>query len=148
MTDPAASHYDLKDTFASRRYFARFKGIMQHMLRVAGVMEAEGQLTRDEVTILARYAASLTHTFPAQSWKYLLVGRETGRFFGSLTVDGRDSGFPVAAELMTMANDAQNARVHLAGMPSVEAHRDQMVSTILSDRSLPKKLQFSLSQRL
>lgn len=87
MTDPAASHYDLKDTFArrryfaSRRYFVRFKGIMQHMLRVAGVMEADGQLTRDEVTIPARYAASLTHTFPALSWKYLLVGRETGRFF-------------------------------------------------------------------
>lgn len=148
MTDPRAEHYDLKDTFASRRYFAKFQAIMQHMLRVAGVMEAEGQLSRDEVNILARYATSLTYTFKALSWKYLLVGRETGRFFGSLTVDGRDSGFPVAAELMTMANDAQNAQAHLATMPSVEAHKDQMVSAILSDRMLPTKLQFSLSQRL
>ncbi|MEH6647138.1 hypothetical protein [Sulfitobacter sp.] len=148
MTDPSADHYDLKDTFASRRYFAKFQAIMQHMLRVAGVMEAEGHLTRDEVTILARYAVSLTYTFQALSWKYLLVGRETGRFFGSLTVDGRDSGFPVAAELMTMANDAQNAQAHLSAMPSVEAHKDQMVQAILGDRTLPTKLQFSLSQRL
>ena len=148
MTDPSSDHYDLKDTFASRRYFAKFQGIMQHMLRVAGVMEAEGQLTRDEVKILATYAAKLTYTFQALSWKYLLVGRETGRFFGSLTVDGRDSGFPVAAELMTMANDAQQAAAHLSAMPSVEAHKDQMVQAILSDRIVPTKLQFSLSQRL
>lgn len=148
MADPSADHYDLKDTFASRRYFAKFKGIMQHMLRVAGVMEAEGQLSREEVTILATYASMLTYTFQALSWKYLLVGRETGRFFGSLTVDGRDSGFPVAAELMTMANDAQQAKSHLATMPSVKEHKDRMVQAILSDRTLPTKLQFSLSQRL
>jgi hypothetical protein len=148
MTDPAADHYDLKDTFASRRYFAKFQGIMQHMLRVAGVMEAERKLTREEVTILAHYAVSLTLTFRALSWKYLLVGRETGRFFGSLTVDGRESGFPVAAELMTIANDAQQAQDHLAAMPSVHEHKDRMVQAILSDRTLPTKLQFSLSQRL
>ena len=148
MTDPRAEHYDLKDTFASRRYFAKFQAIMQHMLRVAGVMEAEGQLSRDEVAILATYASKLTYTFQALSWKYLLVGRETGRFFGSLTVDGSDSGFPVAAELMTMANDAQQAQNHLATMPSVEEHKDRMVQSILSDRTIPTKLQFGLSQRL
>lgn len=148
MTNPNVDHYDLKDTFASRRYFTKFSGIMQHMLRVAGVMEAEGQLNRDEVTILARYAASLTHTFRALSWKYLLVGRETGRFFGSLTIDGHDSGFPVAEELMSMANDAHQAHSHLSSMPSVDALKDKMVSSILSDRSIPTKLQFSLSQRL
>jgi hypothetical protein len=148
VTDPAADHYGLKDTFASRRYFAKFEGIMQHMLRVAGVMEAEGQLNRDEVDILARYATALTYTFRALSWKYLLVGRETGRFFGSLMIDGRDSGFPIAEELMSMANDAQNAKSHLGAMPTVEAHKDQMVQSILSDRRIPTKLQFSLSQRL
>ncbi|MCX7566548.1 hypothetical protein OS189_09370 [Sulfitobacter sp. F26169L] len=148
MTDPAADNYDLDDTFASRRYFAKFQGIMQHMLRVAGVMQAEGQLTREEVTILARYAASLTHTFRALSWKYLLVGRNTGRFFGALTIDGRDSGFPIAEELMTMANDAQQAQVHLGALPSVEDHKDRMVQAILSDMTIPTKLQFSLSQRL
>jgi hypothetical protein len=33
-------------------------------------------------------------------------------------------------------------------MPSVEEHKTRMVSAILSDRTLPTKLQFSLSQRL
>jgi hypothetical protein len=148
MTDPSNDHVGITDTFASRRYFRKFEGIMQHMMRVAGVMEAEGRLTRPEVDILTRYAVKLTHTFKALSLKYLLVGRETGRFFGSLTMDDRDSGFPVAAEIMTMANDAQQAAGHLASMPSVEALKDQMVQTILGERQIPTKLQFALSQRL
>ncbi|MDF1726115.1 MAG: hypothetical protein P1U53_00060 [Sulfitobacter sp.] len=148
MTDHTAHHIGLSDTFASRRYFAKFDGIMQHMLRVAGVLEAEGRLNRDETAILTRYAAQLTHTFRALGHKYLLVGRETGRFFGSLTIDARDSGFPVAAELMTMANDAQQAERHLAETPGVEALKDEMVQTILGDRRVPTKLQFALSQRL
>ena len=148
MSDPTLDHKGLNDTFASRRYFRKFEGIMQHMLRVAGVMEAEGKLARKEVDILTRYAVGLTHTFRALSLKYLLVGRETGRFFGSLTMDARDSGFPVADELMTMANDAQQAPGHLANMPDAEAFKDQMVQTILGDRIIPTKLQFALSQRL
>jgi len=141
-------HVGLNDTFASRRYFRKFEGIMQHMLRVAGVMEADGALNKEEVKILARYATQLTYTFKALGLKYLLVGRDTGRFFGSLTIDKRDSGFPVAEEIMTMANDAQQAASHLDNMASTEALKDQMVQTILSDRKIPTKLQFALSQRL
>lgn len=148
MTDPSVSHYDLKDTYASRRYFRKFERIMQHLLQVAGVMEAEGALERAETVILTHYAAMLTHTFQALSWKYLLVGRETGRFFGSLTMDRHDSGFPVAAELMAMANDAQQAAAHLKSTASTERLKDQMISAILGDREIPTKLQFSLSQRL
>ncbi len=150
MTDhtPNADHVGITDTFASRRYFRKFEGIMQHMLHVAGVMEAEGKLSRDEVAILTRYAAKLTHTFKALSFKYLLAGRETGRFFGTLTMDVIDSGFPVTDEIMTMANDAQQAASHLENMPSAEALKDQMVQTILGERQIPTKLQFALSQRL
>ena len=141
-------HVGLSDTFASRRYFRKFETILQHMLRVAGVLRAEGRLDDQEVEILSRYAIRLNHSFRALSYKYLLVGRETGRFFGSLTMDARDSGFPLAEEIMTMANDAQQARRHLDGMASVEALKDQMVQTILGDRQIPTKLQFALSQRL
>ena len=148
MTDPTLDHVGLTDTFASRRYFRKFEGIMQHMLHVAGVMEAEQKLNREEVAILTRYAAKLTHTFKALSLKYLLVGRDTGRFFGSLTIDERDSGFPVAAEIMTMANDAQQAATHLENMASVTTLKNEMVQTILGDREVPTKLQFALSQRL
>ena len=148
MSELTRDHVGLSDTFASRRYFRKFEGIMQHMLHVAGVLKAEGRLDDDEVEILTRYAVNLTHTFRALGLKYLLAGRETGRFFGSLTMDARDSGFPVAEEIMTMANDAQQAAAHLENMAGVAALKDQMVQTILGDRKIPTKLQFALSQRL
>ena len=138
----------LTDLFASRRYFRKFEAILLHMARVAGVMEVEGQLRRDEVDILTRYAAALNFTFRALSYKYLLVGRDTGRFFGSLNIDTRESGFPAADEILTMANDAQQADRHLAQMPSEADLKSQMVGVILGERQIPTKLQFALSQRL
>ena len=141
-------HVGLTDTFASRRYFRKFEAIIDHLLRVAAAMEAEGAVTSADVKILTRYLMALTFTFRALSMKYLLVGRDTGRFFGSLAMDNRDSGFPVAAELMTMANDAQQAATHLANMPAEDTLKNDMVRTIISDRVIPTKLQFALSQRL
>ena len=141
-------HTGLTDLFASRRYFKKFETITSHLGRVAGVMEAEGDLNRDEVKILTRYIAELTYTFRALSQKYLLVGRDTGRFFGSLAIDAHDSGFPAAEELITMASDAQQAERHLDGMASAAELKKQMVEVIISDRQVPTKLQFALSQRL
>lgn len=114
MTDQDTS--GLTDLFALYRYFRKFQGIMAHMIRVAGVMEVEGQLNRDEVKILTRYAAALTYFFRTLSHKYLLVGRNTGRFFGSLGNDTRESGFPAVEEIITMANDTQQAARHLDQM--------------------------------
>ena len=147
MTKADPDSAGLTDRFASRRYFRKFEAITGHMARVAAVMEADGQLSRETVKILARYGQMLTYTFRALSMKYLLVGRDTGRFFGSLAIDRTESGFPVAAELMTMANDAQQAARHLEEMPGVAALKDDMVRTIIGDKTLPTKLQFALSQR-
>ncbi|WP_170589260.1 hypothetical protein [Ruegeria arenilitoris] len=148
MTNPTQDHVGLTDTFTSRRYFRKFEVITVHLLRVAATMEAEGAISKQEVRIISRYLSGLLYTFRALSMKYLLVGRDTGRFFGSLAMDKRDSGFPVAAELLTMANDAQQAQVHLANMPSEDDLKTEMVRTIISDREIPTKLQFALSQRL
>ncbi len=147
-TNPTQDHVGLTDTFASRRYFRKFEVITVHLLRVAATMEAEGAISKQEVRIVSRYLSGLLYTFRALSMKYLLVGRDTGRFFGSLAMDKRDSGFPVAAELLTMANDAQQAQVHLANMPSEEDLKTDMVRTIIGDQEIPTKLQFALSQRL
>ncbi len=148
MTDPTQDHVGLTDTFASRRYFRKFETITGHLTRVAATMQAEGAVTKDEVRVITGYLMALTYSFRALSMKYLLVGRDTGRFFGSLAMDKRDSGFPVAAELLTMANDAQQAQTHLANMPSVEQYKDDMVREIIGERSTPTRLQFALSQRL
>ncbi|WP_420863910.1 hypothetical protein [Algirhabdus cladophorae] len=138
----------LSDTFASRRYFRKFERITGHLGRVAGVMEAEGELSKAEVKVLTRYLMGLTFTFRALSMKYLMVGRDTGRFFGSLAFDKRASGFPVFSELLNMANDAQQAERHLRNMPSVREYKDQMVRKIVGDLEIPTKLQYALSQRL
>jgi hypothetical protein len=146
--DLARDHVGLNDSFASRRYFRKFEAITGHLVRVAGVMQAEGEFSHAEVKVLIRYLMAITFTFRALSMKYLLVGRDTGRTIGSLVTDNRDSGFPVASEVMTMANDAQQAAVHLRNMPTEEALKDDMVRAIIGDRKFPTKLQFALSQRL
>ncbi|WP_135501627.1 hypothetical protein [Roseovarius aestuariivivens] len=152
MSDPAGTSQlpgeGLSDTRASRRYFAKFEVITAHLARVAAVMHADGRLSRREVAVLATYARRLMHSFRALSMKYLLVGRDTGRFFGSLAVDRQKSGFPIHAELMVMANDAAQAAGHLARLPEAQELKHQMVEQIISEREIPTRLQFALSQRL
>lgn len=143
-----ADHSALMDTRASRRYFAKFSAITQHVGGVIGQMHAQGKMSADEADILARYLAEIGYSFRALSMKYLLVGRETGQFFGSLSIDTVDSGFPTFNELLMMANDAMQAQRHLAGMPDAEALKKQMVEKIVGAREIPTKLQFTLSQRL
>jgi len=143
-TDRAA----LTDVFASRRYFAKFERITAHLTRVAAVMQAEGDLNKTEVEVLTRYVQGIAYTFKALSMKYLLVGRDTGQFFGSLAMDVTESGFPVFNELLVMANDAQQARRHLDNLPDEATLKKRMVEQIISDRQIPTRLQFALSQRL
>lgn len=144
----ANDHRGLPDTQASRRYFAKFETILAHLGRVAAMLHVEKRLTKTEVEVLTRYVIALNLTFRALSMKYLLVGRDTGQFFGSLTMDVKDSGFPTATELLVMANDAAQADQHLRTMPSVDALKDQMVAEIIGDQAIPTRLQFTLSQRL
>lgn len=146
--DLARDHVGLTDVFASRRYFAKFEKITAHLPRVAAVMQAEGRFSREEIEVLTAYVQGLAYTFRALSMKYLLVGRDTGRFFGSLAMDVRESGFPVFNELLVMANDAQQAARHLQNMPDADSLKRQMVDQIIAERQVPTKLQFALSQRL
>lgn len=141
-------HSGLTDDLAARRYFAKFERITGHLARVAAAMEIERTFSKSDVAIISDYVASIARTFRALSHKYLLTGRDTGVFFGSLSIDRHESGFPVFAELMKMANDAQQAEKHLAGMRSVDEIKDEMVRQIVSELSVPTKLQYAMSQRL
>ena len=152
MTDvkdaPTRDHAPITDAFAARRYFAKFEAITGHLGRVAAELERDGEVAADEVEILGRYIRSLSATFRALSNKYLLTGRDTGTHFGSLAFDKHESGFPIHAELLTMANDAQQAERHLDGMASVAQIKDDMVRQIVGELTIPTKLQFAMSQRL
>ena len=146
--DPARDHVGLTDTFAARRYFRKFENITGHLTRVANTMEVERRLSGNDVDVIDVYLQSIAATFHALSMKYLFTGRDTGTFFGSLAFDAHESGFPVFAELMTMANDAQQAKRHLESMMPQGEMKDEMVRSIVGDLEIPTKLQFALSQRL
>ncbi|MBO9395559.1 hypothetical protein J7400_02625 [Shimia sp. R9_2] len=148
MNDTTKDQNALMDTRVSRRYFQKFARITEHLTQVAATREAEGEMRADEVKILTRYLAAIGYTFKALSMKYLLVGRQTGQFFGSLAMDAVESGFPMFNELLVMANDAQQAESHLRNMPDAETLKNDMLRTIIGDQEIPTRLQFALSQRL
>ena len=146
--DLTRDHAGLTDTFAARRYFQKFEAITGHLARVAAVMEQERGLTKLDVKVLGGYVQALAATFEALSLKYLMTGRDTGTFFGSIAIDRTESGFPVFRELLTMANDAQQAARHLAGTMGTAQLKDEMIRQIVGDLTIPTKLQFAMSQRL
>jgi len=146
--DVAADHVGLTDTYAARRYFRKFEAITGHLARVAAAMQAERSLSKADVAILGTYIGALSTTFRALGHKYLFTGRAAGLSLGALSMDRVDSGFPVFRELLLMANDAQQAERHLAGMPSAEELKDEMVTQMVGELTIPTRLQFALSQRL
>ncbi|MDF0600734.1 hypothetical protein P1J78_08330 [Psychromarinibacter sp. C21-152] len=146
--DLSRDHAGLTDTFAARRYFRKFEAITGHLARVAAVMEREERLSKLDVKVLGDYVQRLAGTFRALSLKYLMTGRDTGTFFGSLAIDRTESGFPVFRELLTMANDAQQAPTHLAGSMDTTQLKDAMIRQIVGELEIPTKLQFAMSQRL
>lgn len=139
-------HQSIEDTRATRRYFRKFERITGHLAKVAAEEQAAGRMSPPEVEALARSLVSLNLTFRALALKYHFAG--AAREAGTLTFDRVESGFPVAAELMGMAADATQAERHLAGMPTAERLKDEMVRVILSERVVPLRLQYALSQRL
>jgi hypothetical protein len=147
-TPLASDHAELHDTLVARRYFATFDQIVGHLARVAAELETEGRLTRTEARIVGGHIGALSKTFRALSLKYLMTGRVDGPLPGRPTFDRHDSGFPVAQELMVMANDALQADRHLAGMAGETELKDRMIRQIVGDLIIPTQLQYSLSQRL
>ncbi len=145
-TDLTRDHRALDDDLARARYFAKFEAINRILGGVAA--EMEGELTRPDTVILARYTAALAATFRALGLKYRVAGRVSGPARRHLTIDLHESGFPIYQELVAMANDAVQASEQLLGMASVEELKDQMVRRIVGAREVPVDLQYALSQRL
>jgi len=141
-------HAGLSDALVARRYFAKFERITAHLARVAALLHEERAFTKPELTVVGRYLRGISFSFQALANKYLLTGRIEGPLAGALTIDRSESGFPVHAEFLTMANDAQQAERHLRNMPGSAELKDQMVRRIVGELALPTRLQFALSQRL
>ena len=141
-------HESLTDTAATRRYFAKFARIIAHTKDVAATVPRRGKLAGAELAIIEQHLNTLSQTFTALSYKHLFAGRDTGSRSDALDIDRRESGFPVHAELMYLANDALQVERHLGAMQSQEALKRDMVRHILSEGSPPTRLQFTMSQRI
>ena len=146
--DLVRDHAGLQENRQTRRYFAKFEAILSNLPRVAAEMERDGRLTRMELDAVALHLAALNRTFRALSHKYLMTGRDTGVFLGSLTMDRTASGFPVLRELMSMASDAAQAGEHLARLPEPASLKEAMIGAIVGERRIPTDLQYAMSQRL
>lgn len=152
MSEPTAGlaedHAELYDPVVARRYFAQFDRIIGHLARMAAEHGAGRGLARAELRVLMGRIEALVKSFRALRLKYLMTGRAGPVFTGRLVFDRHESGFPVFAELLTMANDAAQAERQLAALPAAEAIKEAMLAEILGERRVPVALQFALSQRL
>lgn len=148
MTDLRADHAALEDTAATRRYFAKFSRIIGHTRDVASTVPRKGKLAAAELAIIETYLNALAATFTALSYKHLFATRHTGARAQALEIDRRDSGFPVYAELLQMANDALQVDKHLGSLPEQKDLKARMVSHILSEGQPPTALHYTMSQRI
>jgi len=141
-------HKTLEDAHTTRRYFAKFDRILDHLDQVVELAASRDRLGEVERNVLRGYLQALSGTFEALSNKYLMAGRVSTLLPKALDIDVTDSGFPVYAELLQMANDAHQVDQHLGTLaPAAELKKD-MVRHILNELEVPVKLQFAMSQRL
>ena len=147
-TDLTLDHKILESARATRRYFAKFERIIGHLDEVTELSQKEGLLSGPEATILQAYLKSLSFTFTALSYKFLMANRIGEGTAPLLSIDKSDSGFPVFQELLQMAADALQAKAHLKSLPSQDRLKKDMINHILSEQAAPTKLQYALSQRI
>lgn len=146
--DLTTDHKALDDDLAARRYFAKFERITRLLSGVAEEMEKDRAFSAMDADVLEVYVRAIARTFRALSLKYLVSGRLDGIGQKHLTIDLHESGFPIFQEIVTMANDAAQAKKHLEGMPDAGRLKDEMVRQIVGERVVPTRLQYALSQRL
>lgn len=146
--DLTFEHTVLDDARRTRRYFAKFERIIEHLDQVALLSAKERFITVPEAAVLQEYLDGLARTFTALSYKFLMANRVSENDTKLLTIDKSDSGFPVFSELLQMAADSLQADNHLKSLPDQKRLKQDMVSHILTHQTAPTKLQYALSQRI
>lgn len=141
-------HRIIEGARETRRYFAKFERIIQHMNQVALLSAKERLITVPEAAILQEYMDGLARTFRALSYKFLMANRVGDIEAKLLSIDKSDSGFPVFNELLQLAADSLQADTHLKSLPEQIYLKKDMVSHILTHQTAPTKLQYALSQRI
>jgi len=142
---------DLSAHAAARRYFAKFDRITGYLHSLAEThfrQSAQTAVTKGEVDCISGYLQALSNSFTALSTKYLMTGLVSTRTPAALEIDRTDSGFPVHREVLQMANDLTQAGRHVDTLPDRQRIKDEIVNHILREHTIPRELQFALSQRI
>ena len=147
-SDLTLDHKTLQGAQETRRYFAKFARIMEHLGRVAELTTDEGLISRKEADIIKGYLVALSNTFTALSYKHLMAGRVSDLLPNNLIIDRQDSGFPIYQEVLQMANNALQADRHLQASRGSAWLKKDMVRHILNEHTAPRRLQFAMSQLL
>ena len=113
MVDLTFDHKVLDSAKATRRYFAKFARIMEHLSEVADLSKKEKLITSAEVDMLKGYLEALSNTFTALSYKFLMADRVGELANLKFSIDKTESGFPIFRELLQMASDSTQAKKHL-----------------------------------
>ena len=144
----SVDHRVLDGARQTRRYFAKFERIIDHLDQVALLSAKERLITVQEAAILQEFLEGLANTFSALSYKFLMANRVGNHSEKLLTIDKSESGFPVFGEVLQMAADAMQAKDHLRNLPDQKQLKKDMINHILSEHNLPLQLQYALSQRI
>ncbi len=142
---------ELTDNDLCRRYFAKFEGILGHLHRVAwqeGPSGSRGALADLETECIETYLRRLGRSFTALSLKYLLTGLIHHKLPANLEIDQTDSGFPMAQEIIRLAEDRERAKEKLADLPDQATLKSEIVDHLLKYKTMPRDLQFAMSQRV
>ena len=105
----------LQDALATRRYFAKFERIIANLADVAKHNLDERRISDSEFELLGVYLTGLANTFTALSYKFLMASRVIdGQKL--LSIDKKNSGYPVFSEILHMLSDMAQASDHLASL--------------------------------
>ena len=138
---------EFADTASVRRYFARIGRLME-ILKGLSERETTQALHRWEHQVLLDEIDRLAASFRALALKYAMIGQPGCRLGGPLLVDVRDSGFVSFKEFMHLESDRAAAPERLRDLPDGATLKDRMVDHVLRERTMPRDLQYALSQRL
>lgn len=144
--DLTYTHRVLDSARAARRYSAKFERIIGHMRSVTRLSVEDRQISKTEGDILGQYLVDLSHSFTALTYKYLMTNRAASS--GKMSIDKTQSGFPVFSEIIQLANDASQAKLHLKSLSEQERLKKDMIHHILTEQSAPTDLQYALAQRI
>lgn len=136
---------------AARRYFDKFENIVGYLQSLAQTHfqgGANSAAAKGEVECISGYLGALSNTFAALSTKYLMGGQVTKDAHAALEIDRTDSGFPVHREVLQMASDLSQAERHLVNLPERQQIKTEIVAHILREHTIPRRLQYALSQRI